>query len=312
MFKRFFIQRNHSSAQEIMLQQQLAEKEVEIQQLRSSNQQLSETLSHLQKILQKDSRENPTNRLSQMPPLPDNISLLKSLSEEDPIQQLLDDLVKVNEFIKSGDDSIGYMTELVFAISLNSNDVKNSIQLLTNSIEEIYHVVETIEDFSFKTRLLSLNASIESHRLADKNADAFGFIAKEMKSLAEKTKGLTATILSYKERIDQELLHTTSTVEDSHEVVHRSVEQIDITASSFQNIAGILTDVSPVLDSIIQNLELLKSDNEKKDDFIKKVSKRCSETENHLEFLLQEKERRKKIMEDFFNSNVARQLPPIE
>lgn len=112
------------------------------------------------------------------------IKLFRVLHEDS--LNLVDLMINSNELVANGQST---MTTLEGSTSdLNESTVHTvrDIEKFGNKINEIHNITDLINELAHKTRLLSINASIEASRFGE-SGKGFDVIAKEMSDLAMRT-----------------------------------------------------------------------------------------------------------------------------
>ncbi len=135
-----------------------------------------------------------------------------------------------------------------------------NIDTLRKSAKEIGRVVETINDISEQTNLLSLNATIEAAR-AGEAGKGFAVVAGEIKDLAKQTAEAT---LEIKEKIESIQGSTNLTVSEIEEIaleINSVNEMIDTVASAVEEqsattkeIAGNVTQAAQGIQEVTENV----------------------------------------------------------
>ncbi len=113
----------------------------------------------------------------------------------------------------------------------NSNEQMEQMILSMNNINnkssQIINIVKTIEDISFQTDLLALNASIEAARVGEAGA-GFSIVAEEIRELANKSREAV-------ENINLLIQDTINSINDGMDITN-------ITAKSLSNVVSISND----------------------------------------------------------------------
>ncbi|MEE1132531.1 MAG: methyl-accepting chemotaxis protein [Caryophanon sp.] len=105
---------------------------------------------------------------------------------------------------------------------------------LLRYVDDIGHVMDTIQSISEQTNLLALNASIEAARAGDAGK-GFGVVAQEVRKLAEQSHAETEAIRQTIAAIQQASTHTAATVEESTEQLKEQAVVMLQTEEMFHN-----------------------------------------------------------------------------
>ncbi len=135
------------------------------------------------------------------------------------------------------------MDELVSAIDQSSKIIEN----LSENSSEIDSVVEVISSIAEQTNLLALNAAIEAAR-AGEQGRGFAVVADEVRALAAKTQESTGKIGEMISSLQNRSTSAVSAINDSHQKVETSVENITNLESQFSTI---LENVDTISDMCI-------------------------------------------------------------
>ncbi len=145
----------------------------------------------------------------------------------------------------SSKSGVDHMSELV-----------NAIQQISESSNEIKHIIKVIDDISFQTNLLALNAAVEAAR-AGQHGKGFAVVADEVRNLANRSakaaQEITGLIDTAVERVDHGTTLTDRTADVLNEVasgaakVQVLVEQI---AKSSNNQAHSVKEINSGLAQI--------------------------------------------------------------
>ena len=155
-----------------------------------------------------------------------------------------------HELMSSLQETSSSVSEVANNALIFSKEIKNAVDKTkeaTLSIEDSRNTIELIKNISKQSKLLGLNASIESAR-AGENGKGFAVVASEIKKLAE-----ISSISSQK--ISQTLFDMNKKIEEISNLIQylgeKTVEQADIAES----LAITIESISKSSEVLVNNLE---------------------------------------------------------
>lgn len=120
-----------------------------------------------------------------------------------------------------------------------------SVEQMTSAARRIEEMLGLIEDIAEQTNLLALNATIEAAR-AGEAGKGFAVVAGEVKSLAGKTSGATASIRELVQDVDKATQGTLSAIKELSETVN-------VTVQITKDTAGVLDSQRGAMDTVHDN-----------------------------------------------------------
>lgn len=133
--------------------------------------------------------------------------------------------------------------ELVNQLSTRMNHLKTKMEHITTSIIELYehtetigHILETMDDITAQTSLLSLNASIEAAR-AGEHGKGFAVVATEIRSLSDNSAQFTEQIHGILNNIMKMTFDIRNEIVDSQQSMEDCTQYTTIVDNSFQTIS---------------------------------------------------------------------------
>ncbi|MCK6598384.1 MAG: methyl-accepting chemotaxis protein [Bdellovibrionaceae bacterium] len=117
--------------------------------------------------------------------------------------------------------------------------VQNEIQNLVNDSEKIQEITSFIDDISFKTNLLSLNAAVEAAR-AGEHGKGFAVVADAVRDLAQQSSSSTKKIRDIIDNVVDKSKKSANHLEESHLQIQNMISHIDLSVKR----SGLILDSS--------------------------------------------------------------------
>ncbi len=128
-------------------------------------------------------------------------------------------------------------------------DSVESMGMLSENRRKISDVLSVITSISGQTNLLALNAAIEAAR-AGEHGRGFAVVADEVRQLATQTQGSTEEIRDIMESLEDRAGKTEALMAVSNEMSRQSLAEIEQLAVNFENMRGIVSQVSKLIQSV--------------------------------------------------------------
>ena len=160
------------------------------------------------------------------------------------------------------------------SINVTANDVK-SLSEQVNSIEK---VLLTIKEVADQTNLLALNAAIEAAR-AGQYGDGFAVVAKEVRSLANKTTQSLSEISGVITSIQNGTKQSVSNIEKNKVLIEKAKDEAESASIDITKI----TDTNQVVIRVVQDvLDSLKEQKYASQEISKSIEHIAQNAENNF------------------------------
>lgn len=144
--------------------------------------------------------------------------------------------------------------EMVDGVSKTSQHTNSSIDELGEGINKISEILQAVQNFYKQTKLLALNASIESAR-AGEAGKGFSVVAKEMENLAEGSSKSVDEIVEIMKSIDTYIEKVKENSANETSEIKAAVEKAESVTKGLSSITQSFTDIQHKLENMNTDLE---------------------------------------------------------
>ena len=135
------------------------------------------------------------------------------------------------------------MTSTVVQLENVTKEAMESINQLKTFSVDISSVLSVINSIAEQTNLLALNAAIEAAR-AGEHGRGFAVVADEVRTLATRTSASVGEISNTIEKLQQGSNNAVSSMEKSHTKVEDAVKQGNLTKTSLNSVADVISKIN--------------------------------------------------------------------
>ncbi|MFP4482589.1 MAG: methyl-accepting chemotaxis protein, partial [Thermovirgaceae bacterium] len=148
--------------------------------------------------------------------------------------------------------------ETVKALNNMSEEVNESFAEVTESMNKIIGMAETISNIADQTNLLALNAAIEAAR-AGEAGRGFAVVAEEVRKLAEESSGAAQQIHGYIGEVQPRVQKAEASLAESRDVTEKGTRTVDETRQAFDTIHHSTQSAKEEGEAVAKALENLAS-----------------------------------------------------
>ena len=189
-----------------------------------------------------------TNNLSNITVKLDSFNtLLKDM--DNCIESISNVANEIDKNAKNSNSDMRIVTDEIKELTVKFDMFINNINEMSMKFKGITNITAIIEGISQQTKLLSLNASIESAK-AGEAGKGFSVVAEEIGKLAEESTKSTNEINNSVEEIFKEIKILINESENMSEYINNQVEAIKSTILSFEDISTSIDRIQPMISDI--------------------------------------------------------------
>lgn len=201
-------------------------------------------------------------------------------SVQDAADRIADNMTEARQAIHTGNENLGRLVEQVDQTERTNVEVAAEMKHLKNSMEQMFSILEMINNITSQTNMLSLNASIEAARAGD-SGRGFAVVASEISGLASQTKEATVNIERMIRDVSDELGRVVNIIENMIEQVKVQNAVVGDTAHSFEQISANTESIEQHSGSLTAVVDELAEANRVISDSIQTISAISQQVASH-------------------------------
>ena len=222
-----------------------------------------------------DTAEAIQSQLTQTEVIASRVNQVKETSD-----QIADNMKETRKTISTGNEYVGHLVKQVAQTSQMNVQIASELGQLKTYMEQMFSIIEMINEITSQTSLLSLNASIEAAR-AGEAGKGFAVVASEISRLAAQTQDATVNIESMIQNVSAEIGKVVDIIEGMILQIEKQNEAVGETARSFERISSNAEDIERNSEGLTYAIKELKSANDVISESIQTISAISEEVAAH-------------------------------
>lgn len=187
-----------------------------------------------------------------------------------------------SNFADQGNENLVMLMKSMSLLQASIQDCESQIRNLHDHSTEIGNIIGAIKDIANQTKLLALNASIESAR-AGEAGKGFSVVAVEIRKLAEQSDLSAMQITHLITEIDEGMRLSVESMERVIHSLKNGVEVANQTEGSFHQIMVSTKDVSSKIQDIVHSTAEIKSSSKEAVSTVMEISTIAGEFANNFQ-----------------------------
>lgn len=167
----------------------------------------------------------------------------------------------IYEINNDGIKSVKELMEMSTVSRKSMEDVQNSFEELIKSIDNIKYIVNIVNKISEKTRILGINAAVESARLGD-SGDSFNIIAGEIRELSSRIELQMENVEIIINRIKFKVSEVGEKIQSVNNLHNKEINVTKNTSDNYEKIFKLNNKMIDSIRSINTNLEVVSNENQ--------------------------------------------------
>lgn len=253
--------------------------------LQKSSQQIFESVSDVEKLLQEvvcSTEQISASADLQIKEVDGSVEIFNELNEgiyhsEHNVNETIENMNRLKEMNDEGIDSIQMLSKKFNKNIQSTKEASDEIATLLNKSSLIREIIDSVKQIAHQTNLLALNAAIEAAR-AGTAGKGFAVVADEINNLSAESADATHKIDNILEDIVVTIRHISEVMEGNCVIVQESHEQLDDTVGVFENILQSSKMVMQVTEVLKNNLSHISETKDKLKTSMEQVERMSKQT----------------------------------
>lgn len=182
---------------------------------------------------------------------------------------------RANQTVQTADTSMERTVTGIETVRRAAESTQERVSSLTEASQKISQVVNLIEEFSNQTNLLALNASIEATR-AGSYGKGFSVVAREIRTLAQKSANSTSEINGLVGSIQQEMQGVVQSVASGTQEIGTVTSVVHQTRQQLSQVTELMEEVRHLVGEIAETTSTQADTSESLNQSIQQVAEKRS------------------------------------